>query len=201
MTGLADTLIQGVLLGGLYALFAAGLSLIFGIMRLVNLAHGDLIVLAAFAILALASWLGARSVPRRAGGAADRCSRSASRSSTSCSTARSATTCCRRCWSRSGFRSSSRTGCCRASPLTASACRPGAIETASCSLAGHRGRVDAARSPLLSAIAVIVATQFPVLPNARLGRAFRATSDDLGDRRSSWASIIAGSFRSPWGSR
>ena len=42
-----NTIIQGILLGGLYALFAAGLSLIFGIMRLVNLAHGDLIVLAA----------------------------------------------------------------------------------------------------------------------------------------------------------
>jgi branched-chain amino acid transport system permease protein len=53
-----DTITQGVLLGGLYSLFAAGLSLIFGIMRLVNLAHGDLIVLAAFAILALATWLG-----------------------------------------------------------------------------------------------------------------------------------------------
>src|SRR6201999_1484182 len=53
-----DTLLQGVLLGGLYALFAAGLSLIFGIMRLVNLAHGDLIVLAAFAILALGAGLG-----------------------------------------------------------------------------------------------------------------------------------------------
>ena len=53
-----NTIIQGVLLGGLYALFAAGLSLIFGIMRLVNLAHGDLIVLAAFAILALSAWLG-----------------------------------------------------------------------------------------------------------------------------------------------
>jgi branched-chain amino acid transport system permease protein len=52
------TIIQGILLGGLYALFAAGLSLIFGIMRLVNLAHGDLIVLAAFAILSLATWLG-----------------------------------------------------------------------------------------------------------------------------------------------
>ena len=52
------TIIQGVLLGGLYALFAAGLSLIFGIMRLVNLAHGDLIVLAAFAILSLATWFG-----------------------------------------------------------------------------------------------------------------------------------------------
>lgn len=46
-----DTLVQGLLLGGLYALFAAGLSLVFGIMRLVNLAHGDLIVLAAYLIL------------------------------------------------------------------------------------------------------------------------------------------------------
>jgi branched-chain amino acid transport system permease protein len=52
------TIIEGVLLGGLYALFAAGLSLVFGIMRLVNLAHGDLIVLAAFAILSLTTWLG-----------------------------------------------------------------------------------------------------------------------------------------------
>ena len=58
MTGLLDALIQGVLLGGLYALFAAGLSLMFGVMRLVNLAHGDLIVLAAFAILAVAGKLG-----------------------------------------------------------------------------------------------------------------------------------------------
>jgi branched-chain amino acid transport system permease protein len=53
-----NTIIQGILLGGLYALFAAGLSLIFGIMRLVNLAHGDLIVLAAFTILAFSAWLG-----------------------------------------------------------------------------------------------------------------------------------------------
>jgi branched-chain amino acid transport system permease protein len=40
--------IQGALLGGLYALFAIGLSLSFGIMRLVNIAHGDLIVLSAY---------------------------------------------------------------------------------------------------------------------------------------------------------
>jgi branched-chain amino acid transport system permease protein len=50
--------VQGVLLGGLYALFATGLSLVFGIMRLVNLAHGDLIVFAAFAILLAVSTLG-----------------------------------------------------------------------------------------------------------------------------------------------
>jgi branched-chain amino acid transport system permease protein len=53
-----DTVIQGILLGGLYALFAAGLSLVFGIMRLVNLAHGDLIVVAAYLILILVSLLG-----------------------------------------------------------------------------------------------------------------------------------------------
>jgi branched-chain amino acid transport system permease protein len=54
----ADVMIQGVLLGGLYALFAAGLSLMFGIMRLVNLAHGDLIVMAAYLILLFVTVLG-----------------------------------------------------------------------------------------------------------------------------------------------
>jgi branched-chain amino acid transport system permease protein len=53
-----DTVIQGILLGGLYALFAAGLSLVFGIMRLVNLAHGDLIVMGAYLILYFVSALG-----------------------------------------------------------------------------------------------------------------------------------------------
>ena len=43
-----DTIVQGILLGGLYALFATGLSLTFGVMRLVNLAHGDFSILAAF---------------------------------------------------------------------------------------------------------------------------------------------------------
>ena len=60
-----NVIVQGVLVGGLYALFAAGLSLIFGVMRLVNIAHGDLIVLAAY---------------RRAGrGAGDRAASAASR--------------------------------------------------------------------------------------------------------------------------
>ncbi|WIY52028.1 branched-chain amino acid ABC transporter permease [Devosia sp. YIM 151766] len=53
-----DTIVQGVLLGGLYALFATGLSLVFGIMRLVNLAHGDLIILGAYLILLIISLLG-----------------------------------------------------------------------------------------------------------------------------------------------
>jgi len=53
-----NAILQGVLIGGLYALFAAGLSLIFGIMRLVNIAHGDFIVLAAFVGLIVTSTLG-----------------------------------------------------------------------------------------------------------------------------------------------
>ena len=53
-----NALVQGILLGGLYALFAAGLSLIFGVMRLVNIAHGDLIVLAAYIGLSTTMILG-----------------------------------------------------------------------------------------------------------------------------------------------
>jgi branched-chain amino acid transport system permease protein len=53
-----NTVVQGVLVGGLYALFAAGLSLIFGVMRLVNIAHGDLIVLAAYVALVVVQVLG-----------------------------------------------------------------------------------------------------------------------------------------------
>jgi branched-chain amino acid transport system permease protein len=48
-----NAVIQGILLGGLYALFATGLSLGFGVMRLVNLAHGDLAILAAFMTLSI----------------------------------------------------------------------------------------------------------------------------------------------------
>lgn len=53
-----NAVVQGTLLGGLYALFAAGLSLIFGVMRLVNIAHGDLIVLAAYLGLTVVTMLG-----------------------------------------------------------------------------------------------------------------------------------------------
>jgi branched-chain amino acid transport system permease protein len=55
---LVPTVLDGILLGGLYALFAAGLSLIFGVMRLVNIAHGDLIVLSAFIALIITDRLG-----------------------------------------------------------------------------------------------------------------------------------------------
>jgi len=53
-----NAILQGILLGGLFALFATGLSLIFGVMRLVNLAHGDLIILGSFLAIAVVSGTG-----------------------------------------------------------------------------------------------------------------------------------------------
>ncbi|MGQ2999526.1 branched-chain amino acid ABC transporter permease [Variovorax sp.] len=54
-----ETLLQGVLLGGLYTLFALGQSLMFGVMRLTNTAQGDFIILGAFAVIAGVSLAGA----------------------------------------------------------------------------------------------------------------------------------------------
>jgi branched-chain amino acid transport system permease protein len=48
-----NAIIQGVLTGGLYALFACGLSLMFGVMKVVNLAHGDLAVIAGYVAIGI----------------------------------------------------------------------------------------------------------------------------------------------------
>jgi len=53
MTAFIDSILQGILLGSLYGLFASGLSLVFGVMRLVNVAHGDFIVVCAFLAFAV----------------------------------------------------------------------------------------------------------------------------------------------------
>lgn len=53
-----NAIVQGVLLGGLYALFAAGLSLMFGVMRFVNIAHGDFIVMGAYGALVVVAATG-----------------------------------------------------------------------------------------------------------------------------------------------
>jgi branched-chain amino acid transport system permease protein len=45
-----NAVVQGIFLGGIYALFACGLSLMFGVMRIINLAHGDIAVLGAFLV-------------------------------------------------------------------------------------------------------------------------------------------------------
>jgi branched-chain amino acid transport system permease protein len=58
-----NIILQGVLVGGIYAMFAAGLALIFGVMRLVNIAHGDLIVLAAYLALVVTESLGLHPLP------------------------------------------------------------------------------------------------------------------------------------------
>ena len=51
-------LVMGFLLGGLYALIALGLSMVFGVMRLINLAHGDLVILGSYMAYGLVTLLG-----------------------------------------------------------------------------------------------------------------------------------------------
>lgn len=58
MEDLAQPILNGILLGGLYAVIAIGLSTMFGIVKLVNLAHGDLTILSSFLSLVLATWVG-----------------------------------------------------------------------------------------------------------------------------------------------
>jgi branched-chain amino acid transport system permease protein len=48
-----NVIVQGIVLGGLYALFAAGLSLSFGVMRIINMAHGDFIIMSAYLAFAI----------------------------------------------------------------------------------------------------------------------------------------------------
>ena len=63
---LAELLIGGILLGGVYALMACGLNLIFGVMRVINFAHGDILAVAALSTVSivvgfkLPFWLGRR---------------------------------------------------------------------------------------------------------------------------------------------
>lgn len=58
MSDWINTILQGLLTGGLYALFAAGLSLSFGVMRIINIAHGDFAILAGYAAIAIAGTFG-----------------------------------------------------------------------------------------------------------------------------------------------
>lgn len=55
---LVTAIVNGLLLGGLFAVTALGLSLVFGVMRLINLAHGELIVLGAYLSLQLSRHVG-----------------------------------------------------------------------------------------------------------------------------------------------
>ena len=53
-----NVLVQGVLIGGFYALFACGLSLMFGVLKVINLAHGDMAVVAGYVAVFLTPHLG-----------------------------------------------------------------------------------------------------------------------------------------------
>jgi branched-chain amino acid transport system permease protein len=53
-----DAVIQGILLGGAYAQYALGMALMFGVMRIVNIAHGDIIILLALIGISLAAMFG-----------------------------------------------------------------------------------------------------------------------------------------------
>ncbi|MDH4291761.1 MAG: branched-chain amino acid ABC transporter permease [Dehalococcoidia bacterium] len=58
LIGLAPPIIKGIFLGGLYVVIALGLSLVFGVMKLINVAHGDLVILGSYFAFAAMSWLG-----------------------------------------------------------------------------------------------------------------------------------------------
>jgi branched-chain amino acid transport system permease protein len=55
---LAPAIIMGILLGGLYAMIALGLSMVFGVMRLLNVAHGDLVVFGSYFAFAIMTFVG-----------------------------------------------------------------------------------------------------------------------------------------------
>ena len=84
---LVNAIVQGVFLGGLYALFACGLSLMFGVMRIINLAHGDIAVLGAFLVWVVAHRARRVAVPRAARRAAGDAGRSATCCRSRCSPA------------------------------------------------------------------------------------------------------------------
>jgi branched-chain amino acid transport system permease protein len=58
LTDLANPLLMGILLGGLYALIALGLSLVFGVMKMINVAHGDLVLFSSYFAYAAMTILG-----------------------------------------------------------------------------------------------------------------------------------------------
>jgi branched-chain amino acid transport system permease protein len=55
---LATPVIMGILVGGLYTLIALGLSMVFGVMKLINVAHGDLVIFGSYFAYAMMTHLG-----------------------------------------------------------------------------------------------------------------------------------------------
>src|SRR4030042_5383149 len=58
IASLGSPLIMGILLGGLYTIIALGLSLVFGVMRLINVAHGDLVIFGSYFAYLVITFMG-----------------------------------------------------------------------------------------------------------------------------------------------
>ncbi|GLQ76536.1 branched-chain amino acid ABC transporter permease [Mesorhizobium huakuii] len=58
-----DALVQGILLGGMYAQYALGMALMFGVMRIVNISHGDLVILLSLIGISMATAWGLGPLP------------------------------------------------------------------------------------------------------------------------------------------
>ena len=58
LSDLSTPIVMGILLGGLYALIALGLSLVFGVMKLINIAHGDLVIIGSYFAYAVMTAIG-----------------------------------------------------------------------------------------------------------------------------------------------
>ena len=58
MQDLLQPILNGILLGGLYAIIAIGLSTIMGIVKVMNFAHGDLMILSSYLAMVFVAWLG-----------------------------------------------------------------------------------------------------------------------------------------------
>ena len=58
MSNFLNQLINGLHVGSIYALIALGYTMVYGIVRLINFAHGDIIMVGAYAMLFIVTWLG-----------------------------------------------------------------------------------------------------------------------------------------------
>ena len=100
-----DQILQGVFLGGYYALIACGLSFMFGVLRIINLAHGSIAVLAAYLVWSIADLIHISPFLALVDRAPDHGARSAGSCSVRFSSAACARARSRRCSARSGSRS------------------------------------------------------------------------------------------------
>ena len=174
-----NQIIQGVLLGGYYALIACGLSFMFSVMRIINLAHGSLADPGGVRAFRARRPFRRVAVPRACWSSCRRWRRSAGRCSGSCWSAARAPGCWCRCSARSACRSSSTICCSSGSAPTRARSRP--ISTIfsydSWSLTDDIDDRQARRADFVTAVVLLGGLQL-FLSRTPLGRAIRATAED-----------------------